>query len=67
MQQDYLVYERTHGVLPMPPGYTPAGAVLVNGIYNYWLPTYGPTGLVLLSLLGCIILLSKRKRAAHIP
>ena len=65
MQQDYRAYEKAHGVLPMPAGYTPAGAVLANGIYNYWLPTYGPTGLVLVVLLVSIAALSKRKRAAH--
>jgi arylsulfatase/uncharacterized sulfatase len=67
MQQDYLAYEKAHGVLPMPGGYSPSGAVLINGIYNYWLPAYGATGLVLFVLLGCIFLISKRKRSAHIP
>jgi hypothetical protein len=67
MQQDYLAYEKAHGVLPMPAGYSPAGAVLINGIHNYWLPTYGAVGLVLLCLLASIILLSKKKRSAHIP
>jgi arylsulfatase/uncharacterized sulfatase len=66
MQQDYLAYEKTHGVLPMPPGYTPSGAVLINGIFNYWLPTYGAAGLVLLALLASMALLSKRKRSVHI-
>ena len=66
MQQDYLAYEKAHGVLPMPTGYTPAGAVLINGIYNYWLPTYGPTGLVFSALLVSIAVLLKRKRTAHI-
>ena len=66
MQQDYLVYEKTHGVLPMPAGYSPTGAVLINGIYNYWLPTYGPAGLVVFCLLISTILLLKRKRSAHI-
>jgi arylsulfatase A-like enzyme len=66
MQQDYLTYEKSHGVLPMPAGYSPSGAVLINGIFNYWLPAYGPAGLVLTVLLICIALLSKRKRSAHI-
>jgi arylsulfatase/uncharacterized sulfatase len=65
MQQDYLTYEKGHGVLPMPPGYTPAGAVLINSMYNYLLPAYGPAGLVLVVLLISIAALSKRKRAAH--
>ena len=66
MQQDYLAYEKTHGVLPMPAGYSPTGAVLINGIYNYWLPTYGPAGLVVFCLLVSAILLFKRKRSAHV-
>jgi hypothetical protein len=61
-----LVYEKKHGVLPMPAGYSPNGAVLINGIYNYWLPTYGPTGLVFSALLVSIAVLLKRKRTAHI-
>ena len=67
MQQDYLVYEKKHGVLPMPAGYSPNGAVLINGIYNYWLPTYGPAGMVLVVLLISIALLSIGKRSALIP
>jgi arylsulfatase/uncharacterized sulfatase len=66
MQQDYLAYEKAHGVLPMPAGYSPSGAVLINGIYNYWLPTYGPAGLVLTALLISIALLLKKKRSAHV-
>ncbi len=64
MQQDYLAYEKAHGVLPMPSSYSPSRAVLINGIYNYWLPTYGPTGLVLAALLASIYLLLKKKRLA---
>jgi arylsulfatase/uncharacterized sulfatase len=41
MQQDYAHYAQTHGVLPMPDGYTPTRAVLINSMLNYWLPTYG--------------------------
>ena len=67
MQQDYLAYEKAHGVLPMPEGYNPVKAVFINGVYNYWLPTYGPTGVVLLVLLASIALLWKRKRRAQHP
>jgi len=62
MQQDYAQYEKTHGVLPMPSGYTPTRAVLVNGIFNYWLPTYGPTALVLAALLTSALALLRKKR-----
>ncbi|MCX7225960.1 MAG: arylsulfatase [Burkholderiales bacterium] len=67
MQQDYLAYEKAHGVLPMPEGYNPVKAVFINGVYNYWLPTYGPTGVVLLVLLASIALLWKKKRRAQHP
>lgn len=59
MQQDYLAYEKTRGVLPMPAGYSPSGAVLINGIMNYWLPSCGPAGLVLMVLLASIYWLTK--------
>ena len=66
LQQDYLVYEKAHGVLPMPEGYSPQRAVFINGVYNYWLPTYGPgTGGVLLLIAS--VLLWKRKRRAQQP
>ncbi len=67
MQQDYLAYEKAHGVLPMPEGYNPQRAVLINGLYNYWWPTYGPGALVLLVLLTGGIVLWKRKRRAQHP
>jgi len=66
MQRDYRAYEKAHGVLPMPAGYTPSRAVLINGIYNYWLPTYGAAGLVLFVLLASIVVLLKKKRTASI-
>ena len=64
MQRDYAAYEKSHGVLPMPDGYTPERAVLINGIYNYWLPTYGPSGLILGLLLVSGTLLWRRRRRA---
>lgn len=41
LQQDYARYAQSHGVLPMPEGYNPVRAVLINTLYNYWFPTYG--------------------------
>jgi arylsulfatase A-like enzyme len=67
MQQDYLAYEKAHGVLPMPEGYNPQRAVLINGLYNYWWPAYGPGALVLLVLLTGGIVLWKRKRRTQLP
>lgn len=40
MQKDYEAFAQSHGVLPMPAGYTPTRAVLINSMVNYWLPTY---------------------------
>jgi arylsulfatase/uncharacterized sulfatase len=62
MLQGYAKYEKEHGVLPMPAGYSPSRAVLINGIFNYWLPTYGPGGLVLMALLASAIALRRKKR-----
>ncbi|MEO6623273.1 MAG: sulfatase-like hydrolase/transferase [Burkholderiaceae bacterium] len=41
MQDDYAAYAASHGVLPMPPGYSPVRQVLINSFRNYWIPTYG--------------------------
>ncbi len=51
MQTDYVAYARAHGVLPMPDGYDPAWQVLINSIYNYWIPTYRTPVLAALALL----------------
>ena len=52
MQRDYEVYAREHGVLPMPEGYNPTRQVLINSIFNYWLPAYGRQGLALAAVLA---------------
>jgi arylsulfatase/uncharacterized sulfatase len=65
MQKDYSAYAAAHGVLPMPDGYTPAKAVFINSVFNYWLPTYGPAQLVLLVLLICAYVLWKKKRVVQ--
>jgi arylsulfatase A-like enzyme len=65
MLEDYKAYASAHGVLPMPSGYTPARAVLIYGIYNYWLPTYGLAALVGLVLLVCAIVLWKKKHTVQ--
>jgi arylsulfatase/uncharacterized sulfatase len=62
MQQDYAAYEKKHGVLPMPADYDPTKQVLINSLYRYWLPAYGPVGLVALVLFICAVMLSKKKR-----
>lgn len=42
LQQAYSAWAQAHGVLPMPAGYEPQKAVLINSMFNYWLPTYWP-------------------------
>ena len=65
MKEDYARYAQSHGVLPMPDGYNPVRAVLINTIYNYWLPTYGVTaGLGSATvLLGAMAWWWRRRRA----
>jgi arylsulfatase A-like enzyme len=42
LERDYAAWSAAHGVLEMPPGYNPQTQVLINSIYHYWLPAYGP-------------------------
>ena len=66
MQKDYEAFATSHGVLPMPEGYTPTRAVLINSMVNYWLPTYWVH--IALGNLALVALLvtwwRKRRRAA---
>lgn len=56
LRADYDAYARSHGVLPMPQGYSPTRQVLVNSLYNYWIPAYrapvlaGAGGLLLIGV-----------------
>lgn len=56
MQSDYDNYAKSHGVLPMPAGYSPQRQVMMNSFWHYWLPAYGR--MVAVSLLGLIGLLA---------
>ena len=63
LQVAYGAWSRSHGVLPMPAGYSPARQVLINTYVNYWLPTYGvPVGAALLALVALIAYLVIRRR-----
>lgn len=55
MQADYAAYASTNGVLPMPEGYSPTRQVLINSIFNYWIPAYKTLGLVALLVLGLLV------------
>lgn len=64
MQQDYAVFAKTHGVLPMPEGYTPTRAVLINSMLNYWLPTYAlRIGTLVLAMLAGLVWWRRRRQA----
>ncbi len=66
LQSDYAAYASTHGVLPMPEGYSLARQVLINSVKNYWWPTYGVKAILI--LVGLLVLLTwavlRRRRPA---
>jgi arylsulfatase A-like enzyme len=68
MQADYAEYARTHGVLAMPEGYEPTRQITLNSLRNYWLPTYGASGLTLLASLlagaGWLLMRRRQRRRA---
>lgn len=66
LQADYEAWAAAHGVLPMPEGYNPVRQVVINTVFNYWLPSYGPTAA---ATLGALVLaagwwLRRRRRRA---
>lgn len=64
MQADYESYAQSHGVLPMPVGYSPSRQVIINSVVNYWWPVYGIPVLVgnALLALGAAYLIIRRRR-----
>lgn len=69
LQADYAAYAQSHGVLPMPDGYSPTRQVLINSVVNYWVPTYRKPVLLGVSLLLTLILAFGlvRRRWRHKP
>lgn len=64
MQKDYENFAKSHGVLPMPEGYTPSRAVLINSMLNYWVPTYWPHFVLgNLALVALLVLWWRRRHA----
>jgi arylsulfatase A-like enzyme len=55
MQADYVAYARSHGVLPMPEGYSPVRQVVINSFVNYWIPTYRAPVLAALAGLAALV------------
>jgi len=67
MQADYEAWAKGHGVLPMPPGYSPTWQVLVNSLHNYWIPTYRNAvlaSLAALVALAAVAVARRRRRRA---
>ena len=67
MQADYEAWAKAHGVLPMPPGYSPTWQVLVNSLHNYWIPTYRNAvlaSLAALAALAAVVVARRRRRRA---
>lgn len=63
MQADYEAYARGNGVLPMPEGYEPRKQVLINSLYNVYLPMWRVPGMLILALLAAFIGYRLRRRA----
>jgi arylsulfatase/uncharacterized sulfatase len=66
MQADYAAYARSNGVLPMPAGYSPAKQVLINSMFNYWIPAYKTPVLWSVLVLGLLAwwgMVARRRRA----
>lgn len=64
MQRDYEAFAQSHGVLPMPEGYTPTRAVLINSMLNYWIPAYAlRTSATVLALVAAVVWWRRRRRA----
>ena len=66
MQSDFDAYAKSHGVLPMPEGYSPSRQVLINTYVNYWYPAYRNTVLGGLAALAALIaaVIAWRRRSA---
>ncbi len=65
MQADYLAWAKEQGVLSMPEGYSPVRQVMINTVFNYWIPTYLTSMIV--ALAGIVVvgwaLIARRWRA----
>jgi len=65
LRQRYEAWAQAQGVLPMPEGYSPQRQVLINTLFNYWLPHYGPAGAAAsLGLAAAFVLWRRRRRAS---
>jgi arylsulfatase/uncharacterized sulfatase len=65
MQADYAAWATAQGVLPMPEGYNPVRQVMINTVFNYWIPAYrNSTIIALAGMVGAgWFLIARRRRA----
>jgi arylsulfatase A-like enzyme len=64
MQSAFDDYAKSHGVLPMPEGYSPSRQVMINSFINYWYPAYRNTvlGGLAVVVVAIVALLALRRR-----
>jgi arylsulfatase/uncharacterized sulfatase len=65
MKADYTAWATAQGVLPMPEGYNPVRQVMINTVFNYWIPTYRNATIAVLAgmvILGWVVI-ARRRRA----
>ncbi|MGI9132637.1 MAG: hypothetical protein ACR2I0_01640, partial [Rhodoferax sp.] len=67
LQADYAAYVQDNGVLPMPEGYEPRQQVLINALYNVYLPRLWPPGAALLVLCLAWALRRRQRRRSVQP
>lgn len=66
MLSDFDGYAKSHGVLPMPEGYSPSRQVMINSFINYWYPAYRNTvlgGLAAIVAVSAAWLAVRRRRS----
>jgi arylsulfatase/uncharacterized sulfatase len=65
MKADYTAWATAQGVLPMPEGYNPVRQVMINTVFNHWIPTYRNSTIAVVT--GMVILgwflIARRRRA----
>jgi hypothetical protein len=65
MKADYAAWATAQGVLPMPAGYNPVRQVMINTVFNYWIPTYLNSTIAVLAGMFTAggLLIARRRRA----
>ncbi len=65
MKADYTAWASAQGVLPMPQDYNPVRQVMINTVFNYWIPAYLNSTITVLA--GMVfaggLLIARRRRA----